>query len=72
MTYDEQLAARWNALLPKFKDRWPNVTDAEWQTVRGDVDQFVKKVGERYPALSRTEILRELTPLLEGPQIVED
>lgn len=72
MAYDEELAARWDSLLPKFKDRWPKVTDAEWQAVRGDVDQFVKKVAEHYPALSRTEILSELTPLLEKPKVEED
>ena len=72
MAHDEALAARWPSLLPKFKDRWPKVTDQEWQAVRGDVEMLVKKVGERYPALSRTETLEELTPLLERPEVVED
>lgn len=72
MAYDEQLAVRWASLLPKFRDRWPKVTDTDWQAVRGDVDELIKKVGEHYPALSRTEILRELTPLLERPEVKED
>jgi len=72
MAHDEALKAGWPALLPKFKDRWPKVTDQEWQEIDGDLELLLKKVGERYPALSRTEILRELTPLLERPEVVEE
>jgi hypothetical protein len=72
MAHDEALKARWTTLLPKFKDRWPTVTAGEWQEVNGDLELLLKKVGEHYPALSRTEILRELTPLLERPEVVEE
>lgn len=72
MEHDEALAANWSTLLPKFQDRWPKVTDADWQEVNGDLEMLLQKVGERYPALTRTEILRELTPLLERPEVVEE
>ena len=72
MAHDDALKAKWSSLLPKFKDRWPTVTEQEWQAVDGDLELLLKKVGEHYPALSRTEILRELTPLLERPEVVDD
>ncbi len=72
MAHDETLAANWSTLLPKFQDRWPKVTAQEWQQVMGDLEMLLKKVEEHYPALTRTEILRELTPLLERPEVVDD
>jgi uncharacterized protein YjbJ (UPF0337 family) len=72
MAHDEALRANWTALLPKVKDRWPKVTDQEWHEIDGDLELLLKKVGERYPALSRTEILSDLTPLLERPEVVEE
>ncbi|HEY3246891.1 MAG TPA: hypothetical protein VGK88_01190 [bacterium] len=72
MAPDEDLAAKWSTLLPKLRDRWPRVPAEDWEASRGDLEALLKNVAARYPALTRSEVLSELTTLMERPEIVED
>ena len=44
----DQIAGNWKQAAGKAKVKWGNLTDNDWTVVKGNRDQLVGKVQERY------------------------
>ena len=64
MIEHDSFKENWSLLVPKIRDRWPALTDSDISEIDGDLDRLAQKVSARY-ALTRSELLEELTTLLQ-------
>ncbi|HET6781076.1 MAG TPA: hypothetical protein VFH67_03165 [bacterium] len=58
---------RWSSLVPKIRDRYPNLSDQDLSDINGDLDKLVAKVSEKH-GQSKAEIMNDLTTLISGPE----
>ena len=72
MIHDTNLKAdtfkqRWSSLVPKIRDRYPNLSDQDLSDINGDLDKLVAKVSEKH-GQNKAEIMNDLTTLISGPE----
>lgn len=68
MTGTDSFKEHWPALIPKVRDRWPELTEDDIAAVHGDLDALVERVRARYGG-SRADVMNELTTLTQPARI---
>lgn len=53
---------RWTILIPKLKQVWPKLTDADFHQIEGNLELLVTKVSDRY-GMKRPQILEKMEQL---------
>lgn len=72
MIHDTNLRAdsfkqQWSSLVPKIRDRYPNLSDQDVLEINGDLDKLVAKVVEKH-GQTKAEIMNDLTTLITPPE----
>ncbi len=58
---------QWSSLVPKIRDRYPNLSDQDVLEINGDLDKLVAKVVEKH-GQTKAEIMNDLTTLITPPE----
>ena len=72
MIHDTKMRAdtfkqQWSSLVPKIRDRYPNLSDQDLQEINGDLDKLVAKVSEKHGE-TKAEVMNDLTTLITPPE----
>jgi len=63
----DTLKQQWTGLVPKIRDRYPNLSDQDLLEINGDLDKLVAKVSEKH-GQTKAEIMNDLTTLITPPE----
>ena len=63
----DTLKQQWSSLVPKIRDRYPNLSDQDLLEINGDLDKLVAKISEKH-GQSKSEIINDLTTLITPPE----
>lgn len=63
----DTLKQQWTSLVPKIRDRYPNLSDQDLLEINGDLDKLVAKVSEKH-GQTKAEIMNDLTTLITPPE----
>jgi uncharacterized protein YjbJ (UPF0337 family) len=63
----DTLKQQWSSLVPKIRDRYPNLSDQDLLEINGDLDKLVAKISEKH-GQSKSEIMNDLTTLITPPE----
>lgn len=67
MVQPETLKEQWSGLVPKIRDRWPNLTDQDLDEINGDLNKLVAKISEKH-GQNKVEVMNDLTTLITPPE----